>query len=62
MPGEIVSKGIEPMCGGQWVYQHLHDLDGWHPAIEISQPGSKYSVIIKDIKVLNKVISQIVSK
>ncbi len=35
-----LSPGIkEPLCGYQWVWQHQHDLDGWHPTFELISDG-----------------------
>ncbi len=60
---EIISKGLEPICGWQWIYAHLHDLDGWRPTIELSNGHSKHTIsinpkqrgIITEVsKILNK--------
>lgn len=51
----LVSRGIEPMCGWQWVHAHRHDLDGWTPTLEISRDGYKVKVTSKNIDTLNEV-------
>ncbi len=56
----IISKGIEPMTGWQWIYQHLHDLDGWQPAIEIIREGASYKITAKDTRIMNEAIREIV--
>ena len=63
MTYELVSKGIkEPICGWQWVYAHLHDLDGWKPTIEFTTEHGRYTIginpnrvgVIKEVsKILN---------
>jgi len=55
----LVSKGLTPICGWQWVYAHLHDLDGWTSRIEISRPGSRYTITSKDTTTLNRAIKEI---
>jgi len=30
-----------------WIEKHRHDLDGWHPTIEIVRPGGKQTITIK---------------
>ena len=52
----LVNKGIEPICGWQWVYQHLHDLDGWIPTIELRTPGLSLKMQVKDLSVLKRII------
>lgn len=44
-----------PLCGWEWLQQHRHDLDGWHPTIEIVTPTSGTKIIIKDTKVINEI-------
>ncbi len=51
----LVPRGIEPMCGWQWVYAHYHDLDDWIPTLEISRNGYRVKVSSKDIDTLNEV-------
>ena len=58
---DLVPKGIEPICGWAWVYEHLHDLDGWTPTFEIIREGVKHSIVIKDIKVMAEV-SKLINK
>jgi len=61
MAGEIVTKGLEPICGWQWIYQHLHDYDNWTPTIEITRPGSKQTITIRDREAIAEVIKVIQS-
>lgn len=56
MSEELVSKGVEPMCGWQWVYAHFHDLDGWTPTLEIIRPGSRFTIRTQDTKALNEAV------
>lgn len=58
-PAPLITKGIEPICGWEWIQQHRHDLDGWHPTIEISRPGSKFTTNLKDQKYINQVAKEI---
>lgn len=51
----LVPRGIEPMCGWQWVYAHRHDLDNWKPTIEIYREGYRVKATSHDVKVLNEV-------
>jgi len=53
---DMVSRGIEPICGWEWVRQHEHDLDGWTPSIEIVRPGSKQTFNIKSREAMNQVV------
>lgn len=55
----MVSKGVEPMCGWQWVYAHLHDLDDYKPTIELHQPGLTLKLQVKDAKTLREVVRAI---
>ena len=59
MTEPLVPRGIEPLCGWQWVYGHWHNLDGFVPTIEIVRPGSKYTIRSNDTKVLNAAIKEI---
>ena len=60
MKDELISRTIrEPLCGWQWVYQHYHDLDGFHPTIEITRPGSRYTIQTHDTTALNRAIKEI---
>ena len=53
----LISKTIkEPICGWQWVYQHLHDLDGWQPRIELDYGGVKFNMTVKNPEVLRDII------
>lgn len=36
----------EPLCGWDWVHQHIHDLAGWIPRIEITCPGLELAIDI----------------
>lgn len=44
------------LCGSEWLKEHAHDLDNWHPTIEIIRPGSKQTFTIKDPKIMNEVV------
>lgn len=52
----LVPRGIEPMCGWQWVYAHYHDLDTWVPTIIISRNGYRVTVTSKDTSVLTEAV------
>ncbi len=39
-----LSPGINPMCGYDWIQEHQHDLDGWHPTIELISEHSRYKL------------------
>jgi len=51
----LVPRGIEPMCGWQWVYAHYHDLDNWVPTIVISRNGYRVKATSADPEVLHQV-------
>ena len=52
-----LSPGIkEPLCGYPWVWQHAHDLDGWHPVFEVITPTSHTTVTIKSDKVIKELV------
>ncbi len=59
MNEQLVSKGIDPICGWAWVYEHKRDLDNWHPIMIIERPGARYTLVSKDIKTLNEAIREI---
>ncbi len=50
-----VRPGIDPICGWDWLNLHEHDLDGWTPTIELTKPGSHYTLTIKDPAVTKEV-------
>jgi len=39
-----------------WLEKHRHDLDNWHPTIELSRPGSKQTIVIRDKNAEKEVI------
>ena len=48
MREQLISRSIkEPICGWQWVYAHLHDLDNWKPTIEFTTEHGRYTIAIK---------------
>lgn len=62
MDDRIVPVGIEPLCGWQWVYQHKHDLDGWHPSIEVIREGARYKITSTNHKAINQAIKEITAE
>lgn len=53
---DIVSRGIEPICGWDWIRQHQHNLDGWTPTIEISRPGYRQTFTVRSKEAMNEVV------
>ncbi len=47
---------INTLCGRDWILEHAHDLDGWTPTIEITGPGSKQTITVKNTKAMKQVI------
>lgn len=46
----------EPLCGWQWVNDHLNDLDGWVPRIEIIHPELHFAMDIENAVSLKEAI------
>jgi len=49
----------EPLCGWQWVHEHLYDLLSWVPRIEIVHPDLNLAVDIDSAKKLRDTIKAI---
>lgn len=49
--------GILP--GWSWLAQHEHDLDDWHPTLEITRPGFRMTATIKDQSVIKEVARKV---
>lgn len=49
----------EPLCGQQWVHDHMYDLLDWVPRIEIIHPDLHLTVDINSKKKLTDVIKTI---
>ena len=44
------------LVSDEWIEKHRHDLDGWVPTIEISRPGSKQTITIKNKEAEREVV------
>ena len=55
----VVSPGLKPLCGYDWLWQHYHDLDNWKPVIEITRPGAKYTITTQNAKALNEAVKEV---
>jgi hypothetical protein len=49
----------EPLCGWDWVHEHLYDLIDWVPRIEIITPDLQLAVDINSKKKLGDVVKAI---
>ena len=49
----------EPLCGWQWVHDHMHDLLTWVPKIEIVSPNHQVTMDIKNRKELKEAVKVI---
>ena len=44
------------LVSDEWIEKHKHDLDDWVPKIEISRPGSRQTITIKNKEAEREVI------
>ena len=49
--------GILP--GWDWLNNHEHDLDDYTPSMELSRPGFKCSVQLKDNRKLKEIVREV---
>lgn len=52
--------GILP--GWDWLEEHEHDLDGYCPSFELSRPGFRVAVMLKDNSHLKEVVKAVLRK
>ena len=57
-----VGIGTAPICGYAWIETHRRDLDNWYPTFEMSSPGHKTSVIVRDRETEKSIIKMLRAK